>query len=59
MDRDSDQGLCCTNCLRDSLIESSRVATVYEHLVPHEVQHPTLAFLQHGTEAVRFTINLV
>ena len=53
------EGLCCTNGVRDSLFESSGVATVHEQLVPYEVQDQELAFVQHGAEAARFAINLV
>ena len=52
-------GLCCTNGERDSLFESSGVATVHEQLVRYEVQDQELAFVQHGAEAARFAINLV
>ena len=51
--------LCCTNGVRDSLFESSGVATVHEQLVPYEVQDQELAFVQHSAEAARFAINLV
>jgi hypothetical protein len=51
--------LCCTNGVRDSLFESSGVATMHEQLVPYEVQDQELAFVQHGAEAARFAINLV
>uniref|UniRef100_UPI00248EEEB9 hypothetical protein n=1 Tax=Phaeobacter italicus TaxID=481446 RepID=UPI00248EEEB9 len=51
--------LCCTNGERDSLFESSGVATVHEQLVRYEVQDQELAFVQHGAEAARFAINLV
>ena len=53
------RGLCCTNGERDSLFESSGVATVHEQLVPYEVQDQELTFVQHGAEAARFAINLV
>ena len=51
--------LCCTNGMRDSLFESSWVATMHEQLVPYEVQDQELAFVQHGVKAARFAINLV
>ena len=57
--RQWEKGLCCTNGVRDSLFESSGVATVHEQLVPYEVQDQELAFVQHGAEAARFAINLV
>ncbi len=50
--------LCCTNGARDSLFESSGVATVHEQLVPYEVQDQELAFVQHSVEAARFAIDL-
>ena len=31
----------------------------YEQLVPYEVQDQELAFVQHGAEEARFSINLV
>ncbi len=52
-------GLCCTNGMRDSLFESSGVATLHEQLVPYEVQNQKLAFVQHGAEEARFAIDLV
>ena len=51
-------GLCCINGVMDSLLEPSGVATVHEQLVPYEVQDQELAFVQHGAEAARFSINL-
>ena len=51
--------LCCTNGMRDSLFESSGVATLHEQLVPYEVQNQKLAFVQHGAEEARFAIDLV
>ncbi len=52
-------GLCCTNAVRDLLVESSLVAGLHEHLVPYDVQDQELAFVQHGTEAARFALDLV
>ena len=51
--------LCCTNGVRDSLSESSWVATVHEQLVPYAVHDQELALVHHGAEAARFSINLV
>jgi hypothetical protein len=56
---DASDRLCCINRVRDSLFESSWVATMHEQLVPCEVQDQELAFVQHGAEAARFAINLV
>ncbi|PRY89492.1 DDE family transposase [Donghicola tyrosinivorans] len=50
---------CCANGVKDSLRESSGVATVHEQLVPYKVQDQELAFVEHGAEAARFAINLV
>lgn len=52
-------GLCCTNGVRDSLIESRVVAGSDVQLVPYEIQDEELAVVQLGVEAARFAIDLV
>ena len=45
--------------MRDFLCESSVLADGHEQLVPYEVQDQELAFVQYGSEAARFAIDLV
>ena len=51
--------LCCTNGVRDSLLDASGVATAHERLPPCDVQEQEPAFVQHGAEAARFAIDPV